>query len=426
MPAKLPNRIASEDLTDCSTWLLPEINAEGNVLSSAEKERRDRLAREAEIIEDVEDEEVTYSPLTADQLQEISDAAEKEGFDKGYAEGLSKGNSEGEARAFEETTTRVQKEADERLTMQVSQLLQIGEALVDPIGAQSTQLQQLILRYVTSLTSQIIERELVEDSSHIVSVVKRALAALPVGVDTIKIMVNPDDLALVEAYGEEQDKQWAFRGDSSMQPGGCRIETTESLVDFSVESRVNAMLAQFLDKQLTGSQDDWDQSMANVDEAICADANTDADAQMRMTDPVTSADDLNENIQTDTDTDTDTEPVANAEPVTEAPDIAVDTKPDEDHNSGLVDPLSGDAIDDTEAVLSAAAGEPASAATTAELEPNIAQESEPEPEPESEPEPDSATECDSKSRLREDIDGNSDEQTVAATDANHGPEDGPA
>lgn len=279
MSAKLPNLIASEDLQNCNTWSLPDVGKGANILS-AETKKRQRLETErqaqklsentpdservetdchGEVIEDVDDEQLSYSPLTADQLQEMADAAEKEGFDLGYGEGVVKGIAEGKKQGYEEGLAQAQAEIREQLTTQVSQLLQVAEALVEPIQSQEEQLQKLLLRYVTTLTEQVIERELQQDSSHILSVVQRAIQALPVGADNIKVVVNPDDLALVETYAEEQGEPWIFKGDGQLLPGGCRIESAESLVDFSVESRMKAMFSQFMDKQLVGQEAEWDQ-----------------------------------------------------------------------------------------------------------------------------------------------------------------------
>ncbi|NIB43215.1 flagellar assembly protein FliH [Pseudomaricurvus alkylphenolicus] len=254
MSGNNPNRIASEDLQDCNPWLLPDVS--GKVIPSAEKEAADRERHQGEVIEDVSGEEVSYAPMTADELQALTDAAEKEGFDKGHAEGLAQGQAEGHKQGYEQGLQQAQQESAKVLDDQVGRLLQIAEALMAPIGDQEQQLEHLLLSYVTRLTRQLVERELQMDSAHILSVVQRAVAALPSGSKHLKVILNPDDLALVEAYAEETQKDWGFRGDAQLSPGGCRIETDNSLVDFSVESRIDAMLEQFLDRQLISETGD--------------------------------------------------------------------------------------------------------------------------------------------------------------------------
>lgn len=256
MSKKIPNIIAAEHLENVSAWQLPSMDGSDNVIPSAEKELRDRAARADEVIEDVEDEEsLMLSPITAEELQEITESAEREGFDQGKKIGLEQGQKEGHEAGYQAGLEQAKTESNQVLEQQVSQLLQIAEALISPIDDQQTQLQSTLLQYVTVLTQQVIERELIQDSSHILSCVKQSIASLPVGAKNIKIILNPDDLALVESYSEEFDKGWRFQGDQQLLPGGCRIETRESLVDFSVESKMKAMFSQFLEGQLTDTSE---------------------------------------------------------------------------------------------------------------------------------------------------------------------------
>jgi flagellar assembly protein FliH len=79
---------------------------------------------------------------------------------------------------------------------------------------------------------------------------------LPVGSKNIRISLNPDDLAAVETYAAEQQLEWKFFGDVSLQPGGCRIDTQESRVDYSVSTRLQTLLEQFVTKQLASGDDE--------------------------------------------------------------------------------------------------------------------------------------------------------------------------
>ncbi len=300
MSKKLPNVIAAEHLENVSTWQLPSMDGSGNVVPSAEKELRDRAHRVDEVIEDVEDDEsIDISPITAEELQEITEAAEREGFELGKKEGFDSGQKEGHAAGYQAGMEQAQAEVRETLEKQVSQLLQIAETLIEPIDKQQLQLQNTLLQFVTSLTEQVIERELIQDSSHILSCVKQAIAALPIGAEGIRVVLNPDDLALVESYSEEFDKGWKFQGDNQLLPGGCRIETRESLVDFSVESKIKAMFSQFLDQQLTDStatdrgdtdvEPIGDQPSVNLGAELATDATTDQSASESVPDMGASA-----------------------------------------------------------------------------------------------------------------------------------------
>ncbi len=261
MNPKIPNRIAAEDISDLVTWSPPQVgsanaSAAKTVRATAEKNKRQAdgkrpagqaRQRDSEIIEDVAEGEVNYSPITAEELQAITEAAEKEGLEKGYQEGFSKGEADGKRIAQE----KAEAEAQQQLGMQVSHLLQVAEVLVEPIAGQEKALENMLLDFVCGLTRQLVEREMLQDSSQVLQAVQTAIEALPSGASNIKICLNPDDLALIETYAEEHQKDWVFRADPGLMAGGCRIETRESLVDYSMEHRLDELLRQFRDKQLS-------------------------------------------------------------------------------------------------------------------------------------------------------------------------------
>ncbi len=247
-PKPLANRIPSSELGECQPWQLPEIDARGNIVASVEKQARDRRASEdgsgensGELIEDV-DGHPPIKPLTAEMLKEIADAAEQEGRERGYREGLDEGREAGRAQALAEKRPL--------LEQQQKRLAQVAGALFQPMHEQDSAIESLMVEMICTLSRHIVRRELITDSGHILQIVREALAALPVGAKNLQVFLNPDDLALVETFAEEQQKDWRFIGDADLLPGGCRLETRESLVDYTVERRMQLLLEQFLDKQL--------------------------------------------------------------------------------------------------------------------------------------------------------------------------------
>lgn len=262
----LPNRIAAEDVAQVTTWVLPPVSDNGRVLSSAEKEARERrerlLRREQETIETVEipEEAPPQVGMTAEEMQAIFDAAEKDGFEQGHKEGFAKGNTEG----FEAGRQQGLMEMRAQLVAEQQRFQRLANALLGPLNAQDEDTEQLLLDVICTLTQSVVQRELLTDSSHVVSLVKSAVAALPIGSKNIRVCLSPDDLAAVETYAAEQQLNWQFFGDNELLPGGCRIETPESRVDFSVSTRLQTVLEQFVTKQLAASDEaDEDDAVGN-------------------------------------------------------------------------------------------------------------------------------------------------------------------
>lgn len=256
-PKNQPNRIAAEDVGDFRTWRLPQINDNGTVLPSAEKEAKEReleaLKRSGESIQDVEH---PFTPpkkgMTAQEMQEIFDEAEKDGFAQGHKEGLEKGTAEG----YEAGQQQGLMEMRQQLVAEQLRFQKLAQALLQPLAEQDQDIENMLLDVICTLTQSVVQRELIVDSSQIVSLVKSAVDALPIGSKNLRVCLNPDDLAAVETYAEEQQLDWKFYGDVSLSAGGCRIEAADSRVDFSVATRLQTVLEQFVNKQLANADED--------------------------------------------------------------------------------------------------------------------------------------------------------------------------
>jgi flagellar assembly protein FliH len=260
-----PNRIPAEEAENAKPWILPPVK-DARVLSSAEKEakeKRDALLKNSK--ESISTIEVSAAPkkagMTAEEMQAIFDAAEKDGFAQGHKEGYASGNAEG----YEAGRQQGLMEMRAQLVAEQQRFQKVAQALLHPMAEQDDDLEQLLLDVICTLTQSVVQRELLTDSSQILDLVRQAVDALPVGSKHIRISLNPDDLASVEAYAAEQQLDWKFFSDTGLQPGGCRIDTQESRVDFSVSSRLQTVLEQFVTGQLANSDDE--DVMQNDDDA---------------------------------------------------------------------------------------------------------------------------------------------------------------
>jgi flagellar assembly protein FliH len=116
--------------------------------------------------------------------------------------------------------------------------------LFEPIAEQDTQIEKALVELVRHMTRQVIQRELAMDSTQIEHVMREALKLLPLGVDNVRLYINPQDFAQVKALRERYEETWRIVEDEALLPGGCRVETEHSRIDATVETRV----AQVMDK----------------------------------------------------------------------------------------------------------------------------------------------------------------------------------
>ena len=116
---------------------------------------------------------------------------------------------------------------------------------------------QAITQLAVSISKQIIRRELQINSEQVVSVVKEAIKLLPLDKSRLIIHLNPNDITIVQKVFNQDDIVHSFSlvEDPSIQRGGCKLATDNSIIDATIDSQV----AQIAEKIL-GSQRDKDRS----------------------------------------------------------------------------------------------------------------------------------------------------------------------
>ncbi len=175
-------------------------------------------------------------PLTLEELESIRQEA--------YNEGLVAGEKDG----FRSATLKVRQEAEVALGVKLASLERLMGSLFDPIAEQDAQLEKTMVGLVEHIARQVIQRELVLDSSQIESVMREALKLLPLGVGNVRLYINPQDFEQVKALRERHEETWRIVEDAALQPGGCRVETEYSRIDATVETRISQIMAKLLDQ----------------------------------------------------------------------------------------------------------------------------------------------------------------------------------
>lgn len=239
---KFVNRIPFEQIDKAKTWALPSLGA-GRVIPSVKKHGgRDEANAGRESIEDVTG--APIKPPTAEQLQQIAAQAEQEGRELGYQEGLQKGYTEGEKKGLQKGEQKAYSEIKAALEEQKQRFQTIADALFDPMKTQDASLENTVLDMAVHLAKHLLNRELTEDPSSLFHLVERAVGSLPAGAKNIRVYLHPDDVELAHEAFAHLGRSWNFYPDTHLSRGGCRVETDQSLVNYSVEQRLRAMLEQ--------------------------------------------------------------------------------------------------------------------------------------------------------------------------------------
>lgn len=230
-------------------WDLPDMTSEelkqGSQKNALNKPRRWQY--EPPEADDESEEEIR--PLTAEQLEEIRQAAReeghKEGFEEGRNEGLEKGHSEGyeagKQEGFEAGQQQGIESGKEAIQEQQQQLDVLLQSLSHPNERITDAVQDELVEMVTELT-RVICLDVADYSKElVVNAVREAIAVLPVTDQRVIIHLNEEDLALLQSvYNEDQlkEKGWLLNKDELLERGGCRVTTESSTIDFTLVSRM--------------------------------------------------------------------------------------------------------------------------------------------------------------------------------------------
>ncbi|MDO8988291.1 MAG: flagellar assembly protein FliH [Sideroxyarcus sp.] len=155
---------------------------------------------------------------TAAQLEGIQRQARDEGFRAGHAEG-------------------------------VQRALQENQRLAELISAFEQQMDEQVARELLDLSldiaRQMLHQALKVNPELLLGVVREAIGTLPHVNQGAHLVLNPDDAALVrERMGEQLSHSgWKIFEDARVERGGARIETANSQIDASLETRWKRVVA---------------------------------------------------------------------------------------------------------------------------------------------------------------------------------------
>ncbi|TBV14640.1 flagellar assembly protein FliH [Stutzerimonas kirkiae] len=231
--------IRAEDVSLFDRWALPSFDPhvdEPEPVAEPEAEQvPEENPDEAGHSEEVPAEEV--KPLTLEELEAIRQEAYNEGFATGEKDGFHSGQ------------LRARQEAEAALNKKLGSLELLMKQLFEPIAEQDQALEQGMVQLLGQMVREVVQRELRMDSSQLREVLSGALKLLPMGAQNVRIHVNPQDFETAKALRERYEEKWRILEDDALLPGGCRVETEQSRIDASIETRLDQVIKQLFEQQ---------------------------------------------------------------------------------------------------------------------------------------------------------------------------------
>ena len=223
-------------------WSLPEIKGAvsgGGVVREQKididdvKQFESRIKKQIEAIKREQD-NPTY--LTVKQIEEV----QKQAYDEAYKEAYKKGTEDSEK--FLES--KLQEERKE-LKQKALQLQQCFNVLSKPLKDVDLEVEQQLTDIVFHFCKQLLTHELNIDATHILRLIQKSVASLPVAQRNILVKLNPSDIDLLkECDINVSEQDWKVETDESVSAGGCIIETETSSMDLGIETRLKKLTSQ--------------------------------------------------------------------------------------------------------------------------------------------------------------------------------------
>jgi len=226
LKAKIENVKPIRNVSNYRSWRLPDLDL-GEVANFCQP--KDESEAEPEIAEET----------VSEELAAIREQARIEGYEAGKQQGL----------AAAEADIQQKLAALDLLLTQLSKPLQeIGE-----------QTEQQLLQLAFAIGKQIVRRELQTEPTQIIGVIREAVKLLPIGTQSVRVLLNPEDAKVItEALNidaKQDELSWQIVPDPSLARGDCRILAENSKVEATIDQQVAVLFQRLVGGQRAGEDD---------------------------------------------------------------------------------------------------------------------------------------------------------------------------
>ena len=168
-----------------------------------------------------------------------------QGRQEGYQEGLAQGNEDGFLQGHNEGVESGQKVVLE----QVERFRYLADALANPLRQVDKDVTDEIAYIISRLVKVITKKEIAKNADFLVKSIEKAISILPNAKKGATIYLNPDDLSVVQAaLGSEymQQQHYQLVEDPALEVGDVKVSNEESLIDWRIDDRIDALINDFL------------------------------------------------------------------------------------------------------------------------------------------------------------------------------------
>lgn len=208
--------IPKEQQSAYERWELSSFTQDGSVQSSSKRE--------------------PPAPEFSEKLAQIAESARQEG----YAQGLQQGYTAGLEQARQDSAANQ------------AALARLAEALQRAAHVNEEQIAQYLLDLAMDIAKTMLKSRMEVNRNIVLPVIKDAIQSLPYVLKPARIVVHPEDAAVIKSeLAEELNGTWHVIEDRAMERGGCQIETGTNQLDATNATRWKRI------SEALGQNKDW-------------------------------------------------------------------------------------------------------------------------------------------------------------------------
>lgn len=163
---------------------------------------------------------------TADDIEKWH----KQAQDEGYQQGMQQAQSE------------------------IAEIKQRLESIINffehPLQSLNDEVEQQLNLLAVSMAQQLVRREIKAEPGEIIGLIRESVQLLPASSRNIRIYLNPEDAELVRSTLQldehEEDQSWKLMEDPMITRGGCEIKSDKSVINATLENRLQSLAASVL------------------------------------------------------------------------------------------------------------------------------------------------------------------------------------
>lgn len=245
------NRSVSEEIR------LSEFNLE-DIQQEAKRIRTEAL----EFLKRTEQEAEEIISEAKKQAELIYEEARKEGFKAGFEEGMNAGKEAGRKEALEIS----RREFSEQAANLRNLLLELVDSIQSDRNHLIARARQELLALAVAIAAKITRRQIEVDEGIVIENLKKAIEYVS-SRSRVVIRLNPADASRLKTLDPQLSKdlfegfsEVRFVEDSSIQPGGCIVQTEGGTIDADIKTQIDSIT-----NQLVSSMKEFVEDLAGMD-----------------------------------------------------------------------------------------------------------------------------------------------------------------